>query len=167
MRPTPALIPLPPTAGGAIPLSTSPFWIGSAASCTLRLYLPGIAGHHAAVLEREDGFWLASGPGASPVPTVDGTAAAAELRLSHGSVIEIAPAARYRFDSGEPRPSDEEAPEPPAPVFSDAPPPRRRRRRSLTKAQQRRIRFAVAAGAATVIVIGLVAAAIYLLLRGI
>jgi len=164
VRTTPALIPLPPTAGGAIPLSTSPFWIGSAAGCTLRLYLPGIAGHHAAVLEREDGFWLASGPGASPVPTVDGTAAAAELRLSHGAVIEIAPAARYRFDSGEPPPSEEL--EPPAPVFSDAPAPRRRRRRGLTKAQKRRIRFAVAAGAAAVIVVGLVAAAVYLLLRG-
>lgn len=166
MSDSPALIPLPPTGGGAIPLSTSPFWIGSGTGCALRLYLPGIAGRHAAVLEREDGFWFAPGPGVSPLPKVNGSAADGELRLSHGDVIEVAPAACYRFDSGEPPPPPPAENEPAEPVFSEAPVPRtRRRRRGLTKTQKRRIRFAVLAGAAAVIVFGLVAAAVYLLLR--
>ena len=166
MPTTPALIPLPPTAGGSVPLSASPFWIGSGASCPLRLHLPGIAGRHAAVLEREDGYWLAPGPGASPVPTVNGSAAYGEVKLSHGDVIEVAPAARYRFDSGEPPAPEPEEEEPVEPVFADAPAPRRRRRRrGLTKTQRRRLRFAVLAGIATAIVVGLLAAAVVMLLR--
>jgi hypothetical protein len=167
MPTTPVLIPLPPTAGGSVTLSTSPFWIGSAAGCALRLHLPGVAGRHAAILEREDGFWLAPGPGALPVPTVNGAAAVDDVRLSHGDVIEVAPASRYRFDSGEPPPPEPEE-EPDEPVFAEAPAPRRRRRRGgLTKAQRRRIRFAILAGIATAIVLGLVAAAVILLLRAV
>jgi hypothetical protein len=163
---TPALIPVPPTAGGAVTLSTSPFWIGSTTGCALRLYLPGIAGRHAALLEREDGFWLASGPGISPAPTINGAAADAEVRLSHGDVIELAPAARYRFDSGEPAPPEPAEDEPAEPVFSDAPVPRRRRRRhGVTGAQRRRIRFVLLAAIAAIVVTGLVAAAVVMLLR--
>jgi hypothetical protein len=166
MSAAPTLIPVSPTSGGTVTLSTSPFWIGAATGCALRLYLPGIAGRHAAILEREDGFWLAPGPGASPLPTVNGTVAHSERRLSHGDVIELAPAARYRFDSGEPPPSEAEEPEPPEPVFSDAPVPRRRRRRGgLTKAQRRRFRFMLLTGTAAAIVLGLLAAAVVMLLR--
>lgn len=164
MPTAPALIPLPPTAGRPVALSTSPFWIGSANSCALQLHLPGIAGNHAAILEREDGFWFVSGPGASPVPTINGAAAEGEFRLSHGDVIEVAPAARYRFDSGVPPEPEEE--EPAEPIFAEAPAPRRRRqRRGMTKAQRRRLRFAVLAGIATVLVLGLVVTAVILLLR--
>jgi hypothetical protein len=166
MPTTPALIPVPPTAGGSVGLSTSPFWIGSAPGCPLQLHLPGIAGHHAAILEREDGFWLAPGPGVSPVPTVNGTAAYDEVRLSHGDVIEVAPAARYRFDSGEPPPPEPKEDEPAEPIFAEAPAPRRRRRRrSLSKAQRRRLRLGILASIATVVVLGLLAAAVVMLIR--
>ena len=162
---TPALIPLPPTTGRGATLSTSPFWIGSAAGCALRLNLPGIASRHAAILEREDGFWLAPGPGVLPIPSVNGAAVVEDVRLSHGDVIEVAPAARYRFDSGEPPPPEPEE-EPDEPVFAEVPTPRRRRRRGgLTKAQRRRIRSAILVGIAAAIVLGLVAAAVVLLLR--
>jgi hypothetical protein len=165
MRPPPSLIPLPPTPGGAVALSTSPCWIGSGPGCLLRLYLPGIAERHAAFLEREDGFWIAPSPGASPVPTVNGSAVDGEHLLSHGDVIELAPAARYQFDSGEP-PVEPVTEEPAEPVFAEAPAPRRRRRRrGLTAAQRRRICLVLLAGIATVIVLGLVAAAIVMLLR--
>lgn len=166
MPTTPALIPLPPTAGGSVTLSTSPFWIGSSTGCPLQLHLPGIAGHHAAILEREDGFWLTPGPGALPVPTVNGAAAEGEVRLSHGDVIEVAPAARYRFDSGEPPPPEPAEDEPAEPVFAEAPAPRKRRRHhGLSKAQRRRLRFTILATIATVVVLGLLAAAVVLLLR--
>lgn len=165
MPTTPSLVPLPPTAGGPVVLLTSPFWIGSAASCGLRLHLPGIAGHHAAILEREDGFWLAPGPGALPVPTVNGATAVDDVRLSHGDLIEVAPAARYRFDTGEPPPPEPEE-EPDEPVFAEAPAPRRRRRHhGLSKAQRRRLRFVILAGMATIVVLGMLAAAVVLLLR--
>jgi hypothetical protein len=165
MPATPTLVPLPPTAGGPVALSTSPFWIGSGAGCALRLHLPGIEGHHAAILEREDGFWLAPGPGALPVPTVNGVDAVDDVRLSHGDVIQVAPAARYRFDSGEPPPPEPEE-EPDEPVFAEAPAPRRRRRhRGLSKAQRRRLRLVILAGIATVVVIGMLAVAVVLLFR--
>ena len=166
MRTQPALHPLPPTGGVVVPLSTSPFWIGSASGCALRLYLPGIAGRHASIMEREDGFWLAAGPGAVPPPTVNGAAVQSELRLSHGDIVELAPAARYRFDSGEPAAADDIEQEAAEPVYADAPAPRkRRRRRGLTRAQRRRLRFAVLAAVATVVVLGMVVLAVVLLLR--
>lgn len=166
MPTSPALLPLPPTAGGAVTLGTSPFWIGSASGCPLRLYLPGIAGHHAAIVEREDGYWLAAGPGASPAPTVNGSAVQGEFKLSHGDVIELAPAARYRFDSGEPPQTEAVEDEPAEPVFAEVPlPRRRRRRRGLTRSQRRRLRLAIFGGVATAIVLGLVAVAVLMLLR--
>ena len=117
------------------------------------------------ILEREDGFWLAPGPGALPVPTINGAAAVDDVRLSHGDLIEVAPAARYRFDTGEAPPPEPEE-ETDEPVFAEAPAPRRRRRHhGLSKAQRRRLRFVILAGMATIVVLGMLAAAVVLLLR--
>lgn len=94
-----------------------PAWIGSAANCSIRIFVPGVADHHAAVLEREDGWWV-SARGAT---LLNGAPVTGSVRLTDGAIVEVAPGYRYEFRSGAPRavPSVE------APV---AQPPRKRKR---------------------------------------
>jgi hypothetical protein len=94
-------VPLTPHRGCESPLDASPFWLGSGNECGLCLHLPGIAERHAAILEREDGFWLVRMRTVRPVPRVNGIAMAAELRLRSGDVIELLPGISFRFAAEE------------------------------------------------------------------
>jgi hypothetical protein len=115
----PRLVPLAPTRGHEIPLSASPFWVGTGAGCGLRLHLPGVADRHFALLEREDGIWLVPVRAVQPAPRVNGAPVAAEVRLRPGDVVELVPGASYRFATGE-RPAAPVAPE----AATEPPPPR-------------------------------------------
>jgi hypothetical protein len=97
----PRLVPLTPHRGCESPLDASPFWLGSGNGCGLRLHLPGIAERHAAILEREDGFWLVPMRAVRPAPRINGVAVAAELRLRTGDVIELLPGVAFRFATEE------------------------------------------------------------------
>ncbi len=101
MTTCPRLVPLAPVRGSGAFLDASPFWLGTGESCALRLHLPGIAERHAAVVEREDGFWLVPVRAVRPAPLVNGIPAESELRLHAGDVIEILPGMSFRFTTGE------------------------------------------------------------------
>ncbi len=117
---TPSLEPVPPTRGTPLALhGGAPLWIGSAADCAIQLFVPGVAAHHAGLMEREDGWWIVGGNGPA---SVNGRPLAGTVRLPDDAIIEIAPGYRYCFRSGVARP--EPAPVPAAP----APRPKRRRR---------------------------------------
>src|SRR3954470_16114011 len=118
MDPTPSLQALAPREGPPVPFSVAPFWIGSSEASQIRVLLPGMAGKHAAILEREDGFWISRGEG--PV-SLNGSAIQQSARLADGDVIDLAPGCRYRFLSGE-RAPEAIAPSPvPAPNARRAP----------------------------------------------
>lgn len=101
MTARPCLEPIAPHRGGEARLDASPFWLGSGAGCGLRLHLPGIAARHAAILEREDGFWLVPVRAVRPAPRVNGVPVASEMRLRAGDVIELLPGVSFRFATGE------------------------------------------------------------------
>lgn len=115
---------LSPAAGGAaVPLTTSPFWIGSGAGAGLLLHLPGIAERHLALIEREDGWWASPGRGAT---ALNGTPLSAPVLLKEGDRLELAPGAAWRFASG--APARAAAPPPPEPP-PEAPLRKRKKRR--------------------------------------
>ena len=117
--PAPSLIPIAPTRGAPLALgATSPAWIGSAPDSALQLFLPGIAERHVALTEREDGWWLVAGRGAT---TLNGQPLGGSARLADGDVIEVAPGYRYRFEAGVEAPVT-------APAGPAARPPKRRRK---------------------------------------
>src|SRR4051812_37882170 len=94
----PSLIPLTGTDTAPLLIRQTPFWIGSAGADNLRLFFPGVSERHAAVLEREDGFWMSRGRGAVSVD--DQPVGADGVPLRDGSVIELVPGCRYAFASG-------------------------------------------------------------------
>jgi hypothetical protein len=55
----PRLVPVAPTQGAPRSIALTPFWIGSSPDSALTLQLPGVAPRHVALMEREDGFYLA------------------------------------------------------------------------------------------------------------
>ncbi|HEX8672152.1 MAG TPA: FHA domain-containing protein [Longimicrobium sp.] len=135
MTTRPRLVPLASTRGSEAPLSASPFWVGSGAGCGLRLHHPGVADRHVALLEREDGIWLVPVRAVHPVPRVNGSPVAAEVRLRPGDVVELVPGASYRFATGE------RVVPPPAPALAPDPtlsPPRRPRLRDRIARRLRR-----------------------------
>lgn len=105
MTTRPRLVPLAPHRGSEASLDASPFWLGTGEACGLRLRLPSMAERHAAVIEREDGFWFVPVRAVRPAPLVNGTPAESELRLQAGDVIEILPGIAFRFTTGE-RPAE-------------------------------------------------------------
>jgi hypothetical protein len=126
MAAIPKLIPLAHTSGDPVAVDRSPLWIGSGSSCTLRIYLPGVADRAASIMEREDGVYLSPFPGAK-APQLDGQAVTGATRLRDGQTIEFAPAARYEFATGAPRPKPVIVEEP-QPQYGEAPRKKRRRR---------------------------------------
>ena len=97
---TPVLTPVAPTRGAAQPITASPTWIGSASNCHLQLQLPGVADHHLALLEREDGWWASEGKGRT---SINGQPLSGTRLLADGDVIDIVAGCRYEFSSGVPR----------------------------------------------------------------
>lgn len=96
--PAPSLAPIAPTRGVPLTLGgTSPVWIGSAPDAALQLFLPGVADRHVALTEREDGWWLTAGRGATKL---NGVALSGAQPLADGDEIEVAPGYRYRFTTG-------------------------------------------------------------------
>src|SRR6476659_1061853 len=94
----PSLIPLTGADTSALLIRQTPFWIGCAGADNLRLFYPGVSERHAAVLEREGGFWISRGRGSV---TVDGRPVGEDgILLRDGSVIELAPGCRYGFAGG-------------------------------------------------------------------
>jgi len=127
--PAPALVPIAPTRGAPLLLSGgAPAWIGSAADSAMQLFLPGIADRHVALTEREDGWWLTAGRGAT---LLNGLPLSGAHALADGDVIEIAPGYRYRFTSSLEEPAAAPAPSAPAPR-------RRKQPKSLGRARGNR-----------------------------
>lgn len=127
MATLPRLIPVPPTPGAEAQILETPFWIGAAQDCALPVFLPGVSRRHVAVVQREDGLWVAPVRAALPRPELNGVALLDPVRLRHGDVLRVAPGAAFRFDSGEPAPRPRPAPTPAVPPPPPPPPPRRRR----------------------------------------
>jgi hypothetical protein len=112
--PAPSLTPIAPTRGAPLSLGPrSPAWIGSAPDSALQLFVPGIADRHVALSEREDGWWLVAGHGAT---LLNGQPLTGSTRLAEGDAIEVAPGYRYRFESG----AAESVPAPATPAPRDA-----------------------------------------------
>jgi FHA domain-containing protein len=123
MEPVPGLTPLPPLDGARRAIDRSPFWIGSDRSSPLPVFTPGVLQKHAAILLREDGYWISPNGGEL---RVNGSAISTSTRLNDGDTVELAVACAFRFDNGAPK-----AVEAPAAVAAAPPPPRRRRRSNL------------------------------------
>jgi len=123
MRQPPRLVPVAPTQGDATAVDRSPFWIGGAASAALKVYLPGIADRHASITEREDGFYLAPFSPSTAI-RLDGQPVTGAVKLRDAAVIELGPAARYEFVTGEVR-AKPKVEAPPEPVYEGAEPSRR------------------------------------------
>jgi hypothetical protein len=154
--PIPTLVPLPPQRGDPLSLARSPFWLGSRADCGHRLYLPGIAQRHVALVERADGYWLTPGDGTA---TVNGQPAGSGVLLQHGDVLELAPACQFRFDAGVVQAQPAVVPE--APIVERG---GGRRRRPKGMAGRR---FSTAFRVAVIAVIVLVAASTALIVRAV
>lgn len=117
--PAPRLVPVAPTQGAPTAVDRSPFWIGSASSSALRLYLPGIAEKHASISEREDGYYLSPHSSATVV-RLDGRPISGPTRLNDAAVIDLGPTARFEFVTGAPR-AKPVVEEPAEPVYEGAP----------------------------------------------
>ena len=115
----PRLKSLAPQPARSVQITSTPFWIGTAASADYRVDAPTVRGRHAAIIERADGYWLVKGEGDV---TVDGRSIDDGVRLDHGSVLELARGCRISFD---------DAPLVAPPQKPVTPPPRRRSRRPL------------------------------------
>jgi hypothetical protein len=77
----------------------------------MQLFLPGIADRHVAVMEREDGWWVTAGRGAT---LLNGAPLSGAQPLADGDEIEVAPGYRYRFTSSADAPAAAPAPSAPA-----------------------------------------------------
>jgi len=138
MASRPELIPTPPTRGDRVPVAASPFWIGAAADAGLRLLLPGVDARHVSIVEREDGFWISpSRPAAAP--RVNGYSSALPRQLRHGDVLEFAPGAVYRFDTGDWPPPAAPGVRPPAMIAPSADATRMRRRQGRLVGRRTRL----------------------------
>ena len=147
--PTPSLRPVAPTRGVPITLDRSPAWVGSTPDALLQLFLPAVAERHVALTEREDGWWLTPGRGAT---TLNGAPLGAAARLADGDVIEVAPGYRYRFSTGEPSASA------PVPAPAAAAPRRRKAKRLPGPRRRRPVALIAVAALAVLLVAGAVAA---------
>jgi FHA domain len=152
MPQAPKLVPVPPTTGGEVTVDRSPFWIGSASSAALRVFLPSVAERHASIQEREDGFYLSAYPGAAP-PRVNGRPISGPVRLDDAAIVELGPTAKWEFVTGAPRVQPEPEPEP-EPVYGDSPAPRGWARKR--RARSSRVGFPIWAVAVILLIIGAV-----------
>ena len=100
----PRLVPVAPTQGTPRSIALTPFWIGSSPDSALPLQLPGVAARHAAVMEREDGFYLSPVANVYPAPLLNGRAVTGLTRMQNGDVIQIVPGVEWRLETGEPLP---------------------------------------------------------------
>lgn len=152
MEPVPGLTPLPPLEGRRRPIDRSPFWLGSDRSSDLPVFSPGILGKHAAILLREDGYWLTPNGGVvrlNKVPITTST------RLRNGDSVEISDACAFRFDDGVPKPVAAPAG---SPVPADS---RRKPRRWNVRVSRRQVGVGVTVAVIIALVTGGIATAIY------
>lgn len=147
MHPLPGLTPLPPLDGGRRAIDRSPFWLGSDRSSQLPVFSPGVLQKHAAILLREDGYWVSPNGGQLKV---NGATITTSTRLADGDSIELAEACSFRFDDGAPIALPE-----PEPVITAPPAPRRRRRSNIRFTNRQ-----LAIGATVTLIVALVAAGI-------
>lgn len=107
---------------GSVPLATSPFRIGRAASSQLRLDDPSIRERHATLMEREHDWLLTADASATGHVLCNDVPVASSVSLSHGDVITFAPGIVAQFHTREeplaPRiaPQVEPGPEPQLPT---------------------------------------------------
>lgn len=152
--PAPSLAPIAPTRGVPLMLGgTSPAWIGSAPDAALQLFLPGVADRHVALTEREDGWWLTPGRGATKL---NGMPLSGAQALTDGDEIEVAPGYRYRFTSGAEEPAAASAPAVPA-----APRARRKKPKPLGRARGSRPIAPIAVAAVAILLVAAAAGAIW------
>ncbi|MDB4910087.1 MAG: hypothetical protein JWO39_910 [Gemmatimonadetes bacterium] len=104
----PRLVPVAPTQGAPRSISLTPFWIGSAPDSALPLQLPGVAPRHVALMEREDGFYLAPVANVYPAPLLNGRSVSGPTRMQNGDVIQVVPGVVWRLETGEPLQAAEE-----------------------------------------------------------
>jgi len=103
MTPTPHLVPIVPTAGPKVPVSATPFWIGSGTEVGLHLSVTEVAERHVAVMRNEDGYWLNPERGVKPQPLLNGVHLTNTARLRDGDHVQVVPGIIYEFVTGEPR----------------------------------------------------------------
>ena len=152
--PTPSLAPVAPTRGVPLTLGgVSPAWIGSAPDAALQLLLPGVADRHVALTEREDGWWLTPGRGAT---LLNGVPLSGAQALADGDVIEVAPGYRYRFTSGA-----AEAAAAPLPSAPAQPRARKKRPKPLGRARTSRPIAPIAVALVAVLLVAGAAGAIW------
>jgi hypothetical protein len=104
----PRLVPVAPTQGAPRSIAMTPFWIGSSLDSALVLQLPGVAPRHVAVMEREDGFYLAPVAGVQPAPLLNGRAVSGPTRMQNGDTVQIVPGVVWQLETGEPLPVADE-----------------------------------------------------------
>jgi hypothetical protein len=100
----PRLVPVAPSQGAPKSIALTPFWIGSAPDSALPLQLPRVALRHVAIMEREDGFYLAPVANVHPAPLLNGRDVSGPTRMQNGDVIQIVPGVVWRLETGEPLP---------------------------------------------------------------
>lgn len=159
----PRLVPVAPTPGPEVPIHETPFWIGASQDAALPVFLPGVAARHVAIVEREDGLWVAPVRAALPRPEVNGAGITDPVRLRHGDVLRVAPGAAYRFDSGRPAAAPRPAEAAPLPPPPPPPPPRAKKK---PRARWRRPRWTqVAVAIAILLLLGAAGVLVYALTR--
>src|SRR3954471_4342632 len=98
MDSVPGLTPLPPLEGRRHAIDRSPFWLGSDRGNQLAIFSPGILAKHAAILLREDGYWLSPNGG---VVRLNAALVTTSTRLNADDTIELSAGCAFRFDTGE------------------------------------------------------------------
>jgi hypothetical protein len=121
--------------------------LGSDRSSQLPVFSPGVLQKHAAILLREDGYWISPNGGRL---RVNGAEISTSTRLTDGDSIEVAEACSFRFDDGVPKAMPELEPAVAAPAT-----PRRRRRSNI-----RITKHQLAVGATVMLIVALAAAGI-------
>ena len=104
----PRLVPVAPTQGAPRSIAMTPFWIGSSPDSALPLQLPGVAPRHVALMEREDGFYLAPVSGRAPRAAAQRPPRSGPTRMENGDTVQIVPGVVWRLETGEPLPVEEE-----------------------------------------------------------
>ncbi len=139
----PGLTELPPLAGRRHPIDRSPFWLGSDRTSHVPIFNPTVLGKHAAILVREDGYWVTPNGGSL---RVNGTEVTASARLQSGDVVTLSDGCSLRFDDGVARPAA------PAPAAPPQVAPRRKARRFRLRVDRRKL----AIGLTVAVVVALV-----------
>jgi hypothetical protein len=93
----PGLTELPPLGGRRHPIDRSPFWLGSDRASHLPVFSPGVLGRHAAILMREDGYWLSPNGGSVHL---NGSEVTGSVRLTAGDIVELTDGYSFQFDDG-------------------------------------------------------------------